>query len=188
MRGGSRAREPRRCDRGARSASARVCCGQDVEEREQVGRGIRDRGALACDGLAVAARHGSGEGGFGAERRPVVDGPADERCEQLARVFGGEACGGGDALGGGFEGHEVVRRDRGGRVIGGALLVGDHEGVRAERGREGERGIRRLLRSSRDGAADAAEGVGALVADEGLQRVQAEVDVRERRSHRTCGR
>ena len=159
----------------------RVCSVRTSKSGSRSGAASPMAVALSRDGLVVAPRHGSGEGRLGTERRPVVDGPADERCQELARVFGGEPCGARDALGGGFEGHEIVRGDGGGRMIGGALLVGDHEGMRAERRREVQRGIRRLLRAACDGAADAAERVRALVADERLERVQAEVDVGEGR-------
>ena len=53
--------------------------GERVEQREQVGRALLDRGALARDRRLVAARDRPGERVGGAEPRPVVDRGAHER-------------------------------------------------------------------------------------------------------------
>ena len=78
----------------------------------------------------VAPAGGAGERGGRAERGDVVDGGPGQRQEGLEV----EADLGGDALDLAEERDDVVRRDAGGGVVGGPVLVGDLDGAAAERG------------------------------------------------------
>ena len=94
------------------------------------------RSAIAArwrgDGRLVAAGDRPGERPLGPERGPVLDRRPHERDEQLAVDAGGA----GEPLGGRLERDEEVRRDRGGGVVGGAVVVGDLDRPQPERGRE----------------------------------------------------
>ena len=78
---------------------------------------------------------------FGAELGPLVRRGQDERGELGA----GHAGRGGQPLGARLQRHEEVRRDRPGRVVGGAILGGDARGDHpeplGERARDGERAL-----------------------------------------------
>ena len=100
-----------------------------VEQRQQVGRHLRDRGALALDGGLVAPRHRSGQRPLGPEPRPVLDRGADQRHE-LRAVDAGRA---GDPLGRRLERDQEVRRDRRRRVVRGAVSLGDLDRPHPER-------------------------------------------------------
>jgi hypothetical protein len=131
-----------------------------------------DRRALAGHGGLVAADDRAGEGVAAAERRPVLDGGADERDERRARDAGR----GGEALGGGLDRREEVRRDRGGGVVGGAVLVGDAERVHAEvpgQGTGGRLGPRRRTGDRGARAGELPAGMG-----DGRQGMEAEGLVR----------
>ena len=101
--------------------------------------------------------------------RPVLDRGADERDEQRAVDAGG----GGEPLRRALERDEEVRRDRGGRVVGGAVLVGDGRRAQAEPRGQLARDRERARRRARDGGAGARERRRAGRRD-GHQRVQAE--------------
>ena len=112
--------------------------GERVEQRELLGRALGDGRALALDGLLVAAGDRPGQRGGRAARRPVLDARAHERDERLAVDAGAR----GEALGQALERDEEVRGDRGGGVVGGAVLVGDVDGAHAERARRAPRRTR----------------------------------------------
>ena len=114
-----------RLRRGARELARGV--GERVEQRQQLGRALLDRRALARDRLLVAARDRAGERALGAERRPVLDRRAHERHQRGAV----DARGRRQALGRALERDQEVRGDRGGRVVGGAIVVGDARGAHA---------------------------------------------------------
>jgi hypothetical protein len=112
-----------------------------------------DRLALAADRRLVAAGDRAGERLLGAEARPALDARSHEREERVA-VDAGR---GGEPLGGGLDGDEEVRGDRGGGVVGGAVLVGDCD--RREADLDGDR-VRNGARAgcrARDGGGGAAE-------------------------------
>ena len=88
---------------------------------------------------------GPGQRGPGAEPDPVLDRGAHQRREQLAVDPGG----GRQPLGRALERREEVRRDRGRRVVGGAVLVGDRHGAHAEPRGELARRSRARAASSR---------------------------------------
>ena len=120
------ARDPRSLRERARRL------GERVEQREQLGRALGDRVALACDRRLVAARDRAGEGALGAERAP-----SSRRSRARAgRARRGRRRARGEPLGGGLERDEEVRGDRGGGVVGGAVRVGDLD---RRRGRGGAR-------------------------------------------------
>ena len=81
---------PVRASPGRRPAS-RVALDQRVEQRQQVGGPLCDRRALARHRGLVAARDRPGQRALGPEARPVLDGRADERHEQLALDAGASA-------------------------------------------------------------------------------------------------
>ena len=153
-----------------------------VEQREVVRRALGDGGPLAAHRVLVAARDRPGQGLRGAAGRPVVDARAHERDERLALDAGAA----GDALGEALERHEEVRRDRRGRVVGGAVLVGDVDGPHPERLRERRRGRqhpRRRAGNRRRGAVER-----RAVRGDGHQRMQRERLVAGERRERRRGR
>ena len=96
-----------------------------------------DGRALARDRRLVAAGDRAGERALGAERGPVLDRGAHERGEQRR----GRRRRWRQALGGALERDEEVRGDRGGRVVGGAVLVGDAQRAHPERARPAPRAV-----------------------------------------------
>ena len=122
------------------------------------------------DGGLVAAGDRAGERRSGAVRGPVLDAWRARAGRASVAVHAG---GRGQALGGGLERDEEVRGDRGGGVVGGAVLVGDVEraacpSARGERAGGGQRARRwRRRRRSRR------RRTSAPAAGDGHQRVQA---------------
>ena len=145
---------------------------QRVEQRQQVGRHLLDRGALAFDGGLVAPRHRSGQRPLGPEPRPVLDRGAHQRHE-LRALDPGRA---GDPLGRRLERDQEVRRDRRRRVVRGAVSLGDLDRAHAERVRDLAREIQRSRGAAGDRRARAGE-IGP-VRGHGHQRMQRERLVR----------
>ncbi len=114
---------------GADDPHARTCASSRVASASASQRGSSSgaRSATAARWRATVASSPRAIGpGERAPRRggPVLDRGADERDEGGAV----DARGRGEPLGGGLEGDEEVRGERGGGVVGGAVLVGDVDG------------------------------------------------------------
>ena len=147
-----------------------------VEEGQQLGGGLGHRGALALHGGLVAAGDRPGERRArgrarpssrpcGARAGPAARGPRRGRGPAPPATRSAAAC----------ERDQEVGGDRGGGVVGGAAGVVDLERAHAQR-----RAASRCASASASGvgaghrAARAREGLGALAAGEGLERVQPE--------------
>ena len=102
--------------------------GERVPERQQLGRALGHRVALAGDGVLVAAGDRAGQGALGPGRGPVLHCGAHERDERGAVDPGG----GGELLGRALERDQEVRGDAGRRVVGGAVGVDDLDRAQAE--------------------------------------------------------
>src|SRR4029450_5049043 len=71
-----------------------------------------------------------------------------------------------------LQGDEVVRSDRGGRVVGGAILVGEREGTHPEAKGQSGRNAERVGVRSRDGARRTGQSRAPI--GDGLERVERE--------------
>ena len=154
--------------------------GEFVEERRELGVGVVDGGALASDGRFVAAGDRAGERGGRAAALPVVDGAVHERGEQVARVVSGDAGGCCELLCRAEHSEDEVRGEGCCCVVARAVRVVDLDRDCAECAGEVFGDAPVGWRAAGDGSPDAVEDVGRLGAGEGLQRVDAEVDVVER--------
>jgi hypothetical protein len=100
---------------------------------------------VRVDGRPVAARDRPGE------LEAVLDRPPHQRVERRGRRARSLEQG----ARGASERDEVVRGDRGARVVGGALVVGEREGLEAERPGEPEPDGEPVVAVGRDGRARA---------------------------------
>jgi hypothetical protein len=124
-----------------------------IEQRHEVRRPLGDRGALDGHGGLVAPCERSGERLRGSEHRPVLDRGPNQRHEQGAL----NACRRGEALGGRLQRDQEVRRDRGRRVVGRPVALGDLERVHPEGAGELLRDGERPRSASGDGRSGAVE-------------------------------
>ena len=154
MEGAHRRDEPDRAAGAARSASAarssatvRIvlmpAARRPRASARRVGERVEERRAGRASRSATAARWRAT-----VASSPRAIGPVSARCgaaarpssRRVARTSGTSSCavdagGRGEALGGALERDEEVRGDRGGGVVGGAVLVGDLDRAHAERAR-----------------------------------------------------
>ena len=125
--------------------------GERVEEGEEVGRALGDRVRAGASTVSSSPR------AIGPVR--ARSGPSAAQFSTVARTSGTSAAAvdagaRGEPLGGGLERDEEVRGDRGGGVVGGAVLVGDVDRREAEVERElvGDRRGRAGVRAGDRGA------------------------------------